>query len=94
MSSFGGDVSSHLSMSVSLHIELNWTYGTSKMACFVCRHISSIAFGFGHPDGRNSSSAQPGCRISSATNLNLCFDAPSAITKIFPNLSHAVFKQN
>ena len=42
MSSFGRDDLSHLSM--SLHMELNRTYGTSRIACFIWRHTSSIAF--------------------------------------------------
>ena len=33
MSSFGRDDLSHLSM--SLHMELNRTYGTSRIACFI-----------------------------------------------------------
>ena len=41
MSSFGRDDPSHLSM--SLHMELNRTYGTSRIACFIWRHTSSIA---------------------------------------------------
>ena len=42
MSSFGRDDLSHLSM--PLHMELNRTYGTSRTACLIWRHTSSIAF--------------------------------------------------
>ena len=42
MSSFGRDDLSHLSMSP--HMELNRTYGTPSIACFIWRHTSSIAF--------------------------------------------------
>ena len=42
MSSFGRDGLSRLSM--SLHMELNRTYGTSRTACLIWRHASSIAF--------------------------------------------------
>ena len=31
-------------LSVSPHMELNRTYGTSRIACFIRRHTSSIAF--------------------------------------------------
>ena len=54
MSSFGRDDLSHLSM--SLHMELNRTYGTSRIACFIWRHTSSTAFRAGQPGGRNCSS--------------------------------------
>ena len=61
MSSFGRDDLSHLSM--SLHMELNRTYGTSRTACFIWRHTSSIAFISGQPGGRNCSlHAVPGAR--------------------------------
>ena len=36
---------------MSLHTELNRTYGTSRTACFIWRHISSIALRSGQPGG-------------------------------------------
>ena len=47
MTGFGRDYLSHLSM--SLHMELNRTYGTSRIACFIWRHTSSIALRSGQP---------------------------------------------
>ena len=92
MSSLGRDDISHLSM--SLHNELNRTYGASRTACFIWRHSSSIAFRSGHPRGKNSSSRPPSREISSLASLDLCYGAPSVIIRIFPNLSHAVFRNS
>ena len=92
MSSFGRDDFSHLS--VSLHMELNRTYGTSRTACFIWRHTSSIAFRSGQPGGRNCSSTPSRRPISSLTNFYLCCGAPSVIIRIFPNLSHAAFRNS
>ena len=51
MSSFGRDDLSHLSMSP--HMELSRMYGTSRTACFIWRHTSSIALRSGQPgDGQ------------------------------------------
>ena len=50
MSSFGRDDPSHLSMSP--HMELNRTYGTSRTTCFIWRHTSSIALRSGQPGDR------------------------------------------
>ena len=49
MSSFGRGGLSRLSM--SLHMELNRTYGTSRTACFIWRHTSSIALRLGQSGG-------------------------------------------
>ena len=90
MSSFGRDDLSHLSM--SLHMELNRMYGTSRTACFIWRHASSIALRSGQPGGRNCSSTPSRRPISSLTSFDLCYGAPSVIIRIFPNLSHAAFR--
>ena len=92
MSSFGRDDLSHLSMSP--HMELNRTYGTSRIACFIWRHTSSIALRSGQPGGRNCSSTPSRRPISSLTNFYLCCGAPSVIIRIFPNLSHAAFRSS
>ena len=92
MSSFGRDDPSHLS--ILLHMELNRTYGTSKTACFIWRHASSIALRSGQPGGRNCSSTQSRHPISSLTNFDLCCGALSVIIRIFPNLSHAAFRNS
>ena len=74
MSSSGSDDPSHLSM--SLHMELNRTYGTSRTMCFIWRPASSIAFRSGQPGGRNCSSTPSRRPISSLTNFDLCYGAP------------------
>ena len=74
--------------------ELNRTYDTSRAACFIWRHTYSIAFRSGQPGGRNCSSTQSKRPISSLTNFDLCCGAPSVIIRIFPNLSHAAFRDS
>ena len=69
MSSFGRDDLSHLS--ISLHMELSRTYDTSRTACFIWRHISSIALRSRQPGGRNCSSTPSRRLISSLTNFDL-----------------------
>ena len=48
----------------------------------------------GQPGGRNCSSTPSRRPISSLTNFDLCCGAPSVIIRIFPNLSHAAFRNS
>ena len=84
MSSFGRDDLSHLSM--SLHMELNRTYGTSRIACFIWRHTSSIAFRSGQPGQKLQLHAVQAPDLC-PENFDLCCGAPSVIIRIFPNLA-------